>query len=102
MVLPRRIDRCFLTSLLEWLVKTRGRMVKHARYYWTVLAEGHLSRRLFGSMLIDCGAAPAGRVVNRERHRMERLEVFQRGQVLALRLGWTRQTDQPRSMQRPK
>ena len=34
----------------------------------------------------DRGAAPAGRVVNRERHRMERLEVLQRGQVLAVRL----------------
>ena len=26
-------------------------LVKHARYYWLLLAEGHLSRRLFGSML---------------------------------------------------
>jgi len=33
------------------LVKTGGRLVKHARYYWLLLAEGHLSRRLFGSML---------------------------------------------------
>jgi hypothetical protein len=33
---------------------------------------------------------------------MERLEVLQRGQVLAVRLGGTRQTDQPRSMERPK
>jgi len=33
------------------LVKTGGRLVKHARYYSLLLAEGHLSRRLFGSML---------------------------------------------------
>jgi hypothetical protein len=33
------------------LVKTGGRLVKHARYYWLLLAEGHLSRRLFASML---------------------------------------------------
>jgi hypothetical protein len=25
--------------------------MKHARYYWLLLAEGHLTRRLFGSML---------------------------------------------------
>jgi len=24
-----------------------GRLVKHARYYWLLLAEGHLMRRLF-------------------------------------------------------
>ena len=28
-----------------------GRLVKRARYYWMLLAEGHLNRRLFGSML---------------------------------------------------
>ncbi len=39
-----------LTSLQQRLVKTRGRLVKHARYYWLLLAEGHLTRRLFGAM----------------------------------------------------
>ncbi len=33
------------------LVKTGGRLVKHARYYWLLLAESHLTRGLFGSML---------------------------------------------------
>jgi hypothetical protein len=33
------------------LVKTGGRQVKHARYYWLLLAEGHLYQRLFGKML---------------------------------------------------
>lgn len=28
-----------------------GRLVKHASYYWLLLAEGHLPRRLFGDML---------------------------------------------------
>jgi hypothetical protein len=28
-----------------------GRLVKHARYYWLLLAEGHLNRRRFGAML---------------------------------------------------
>jgi hypothetical protein len=32
-------------------VKTGGRLVKHARYYWLLLAEGHLNRRRFGAML---------------------------------------------------
>jgi hypothetical protein len=33
------------------LVKTGGRLIKHARYYWLLLAESHLTRRLFASML---------------------------------------------------
>ena len=33
------------------LVKTGGRLVKHARYYWLLLADGHLTRRRFGAML---------------------------------------------------
>jgi hypothetical protein len=33
------------------LVKTGGRLIKHARYYWLLLAESHLTRRLFGGML---------------------------------------------------
>jgi len=39
-----------LTSL-QPLVKTRGRTIKHARYYWLLLADGHLTRWLFGGML---------------------------------------------------
>jgi hypothetical protein len=38
-------------SLQQRLVKTGGRLVKHARYYWLLLAEGHLTRRRFGAML---------------------------------------------------
>jgi hypothetical protein len=37
--------------LQQRLVKTGGRLVKHARYYWLLLAEGHLTRGCFGSML---------------------------------------------------
>ena len=51
LVLPARIDTWSLTSLQQRLVKTGGRLVKHARYYWLLLAESHLTRRLFGSML---------------------------------------------------
>jgi hypothetical protein len=51
LVLPRRIDGWPRTSLLQWLVKTGGRLVKHAPYYWLLLPEGHLTRRRFGAML---------------------------------------------------
>ena len=44
LVLPKRIDNWSLTSLEQLLVKTRGRLVKHARYYWLLRAEGHLTR----------------------------------------------------------
>jgi hypothetical protein len=40
------------------LVKTGGRLIKHARYYWLLLAQGHLTRRLFGSMLRRITALP--------------------------------------------
>jgi hypothetical protein len=50
-VLPRKIENWSLTSLQQRLVRTGGRLVKHARYYWLMLAESHLTRRLFGSMV---------------------------------------------------
>jgi len=59
LVLPKKIENWSLTSLQQRLVKTGGRLVKHARYYWLMLAESHLTRRLFGSMVrrIDALAA---------------------------------------------
>jgi Transposase DDE domain group 1 len=51
LALPKRIENWSLTSLQQRLVKTGGRLVKHARYYWLLLAEGHLTRRRFGAML---------------------------------------------------
>jgi hypothetical protein len=62
LVLPARIDNWSLTSLQQRLVKTGGRMVKHPRYYWLLLAESHLTRRLFGSMVrrIEALPVPAG------------------------------------------
>ena len=32
--------------------------MKHARYYWLLLAESHQTRRLFGSMLRRIWALP--------------------------------------------
>ena len=55
---PARIDTWSLTSLQQRLVKTGGRLVKHARYYWLLLAESHLTRRLFASMLRRIWALP--------------------------------------------
>jgi hypothetical protein len=62
LVLPRRIEKWSLTSLQQRLVKTGGRLVKHARYYWLFLAESHLTRRLFASMVrrIEALPLPAG------------------------------------------
>src|SRR5712692_7944774 len=51
LVLPKRIDHWSLTSLQQRLVKTGGRLIKRARYYWLLLAESHLTRRLFGGMV---------------------------------------------------
>jgi Transposase DDE domain group 1 len=51
LALPKKIENWSLTSLQQRLVKTGGRLVKHARYYWLLLAESHLTRRLFASML---------------------------------------------------
>jgi hypothetical protein len=59
LVLPKRIDHWSLTSLQQRLVKTGGRLIKHARYYWLLLAESHLTRRLFGGMLRRIAALPS-------------------------------------------
>ena len=62
LVLPKRTDNWSLTSLQQRLVKTGGWLLKHARYYWLLLAESHLTRRLFGRMLqrIAGLSVPAG------------------------------------------
>jgi hypothetical protein len=39
-------------------VKTGGRLIKHARYFWLLLAEGHLTQRLFGAMVRRIWAVP--------------------------------------------
>jgi hypothetical protein len=59
LVLPARIGNWSLTSLQQRLVKTGGRLIEHARYYWLLLAESHLTRRLFAGMLRKIAALPA-------------------------------------------
>ena len=46
LALPKAIGNWSLTSLQQRLVKTGGRLVKHARYYCLLLAESGLTRRL--------------------------------------------------------
>ena len=62
LALPHRISNWSLTSLQQRLVKTGGRLIKHARYYRLLLAESHLTRRLFGSILLRIAGLshPAG------------------------------------------
>jgi len=59
LALPARIDSWSLTSLQQRLVKTGGRLIKHARYYWLLLAESHLTRRLFAGMLRQIATLPS-------------------------------------------
>src|ERR1700733_3658512 len=60
LVLPKRIDAWSLTSLQQRIVKTGGRLIKHARYYWLLLGEGHLPRRPFDQMRRRIYAVPSG------------------------------------------
>jgi hypothetical protein len=55
---PKQIGNWSLTSVQQRLVKTGGRLIKHAGYYWLLLAEGHLTRGYSGSMLRRIAALP--------------------------------------------
>ncbi len=59
LVLPKKIGHWSLTILQQRLVKTGGRLTKHARYDWLMLAESHLTRRLFASMLCRIAGLPS-------------------------------------------
>jgi len=85
--LPKKIGNWSLTSLQQRLVKTGGRLVKHARYYWLLLAEGQLTRERFGSMLRRIAVLPLPNgVANQDRQRIGRSEVIQWGEVSAAKL----------------
>jgi hypothetical protein len=57
-----RADRKWSLTSLQRLVKTSGRLIQHARYYWLLVAESHLTRRLFAGILqkIMMLPSPAG------------------------------------------
>jgi Transposase DDE domain group 1 len=59
LALPREVGNWSLTSLQQRLVKTGRRLIKHARYYCLLLAQSHLTRRLFGGMLGKVAALPS-------------------------------------------
>jgi hypothetical protein len=59
LALPAPIGKWSLTSLQQRLVKTGGRLIQPARYYWLLLAESHLTRRLFAGMLRKVAALPS-------------------------------------------
>jgi hypothetical protein len=63
-----------LDERLGLLVNTGGRLIKHARYYWLVLAESHLTRRLcaslvrrIGALAVAAGEATAGKQTGRRK-----------------------------------
>lgn len=58
LVLPKGIGNWLLTSVQQRLMKTGSRLIKHARSYWLLLAESHLTRRLFGAMARRIVALP--------------------------------------------
>jgi hypothetical protein len=59
LTLPTRVATWSLTSLQRRLVKTGGQLIKHARYYWLLLAESHLTWRLFAEMLAKIAMLPS-------------------------------------------
>jgi len=56
---PTPIGKWSLTNLQQRLVKTGGRLIKHARYYWLLLAQSHLTRRSFGGMMRGTATPPS-------------------------------------------
>jgi len=50
LALLHRISNWSLTSLQQRLVKTGGQRINYACYYWLLLVESHLTRRLFEGM----------------------------------------------------
>jgi DDE family transposase len=58
LALPTRVATWSLTSLQQRLVKTGGQLIQHARYY-LMLAESHLTRRLFAGMLTKIAMLPS-------------------------------------------
>jgi hypothetical protein len=58
LVLPQRIGNWSLGTFEQRLLKAGGRVVKRARYYWLLLAEGDLRRRMFGAIPRSVVALP--------------------------------------------
>jgi hypothetical protein len=59
LALPAQIGKWPLTSLQQRLVKTGGRLIKHAPWHWLLLAESDRTPRLFGGMLRKIATLPS-------------------------------------------
>lgn len=51
-------DRELVADEFAAAVGQDGRLIKRARYFWLLLTEGHLTRRLFGAMVRRIAALP--------------------------------------------
>ena len=93
LVLPKRIENWSLTSLQQRLVKTGGRLIKHARYYWLLLAEGHLKRqRIEASKVIQGEQVSAARQVKSDKQG-EQVSGTAKRAALATQLGQGAEVD---------
>ncbi len=71
LALPKRIENWSLTSLQQRLVKTGGRLVKHARYYWLLVGgEPSDEAAVWEYGAADRGAARGKRVQDSSKVRM--------------------------------
>jgi hypothetical protein len=87
LLLPQKISNWSLTSLQQ-------RLVKHARCYWLLLAEGHPNRRLVGSLLGLIVALPQrGGWENIREGNLAARKSFG-GTSVTRGAGWRRETDQ--------
>jgi hypothetical protein len=93
---PRRIKNWSLTNLQQWLVKTGRPPVKPARYHWLLLAEGHLNRRLFGTLLGLIVALPQRGDWENIREGNLAAQKSSRGKSATSKAGWRWETDQTR------
>ncbi|HWY21861.1 MAG TPA: hypothetical protein VNX26_11625 [Candidatus Acidoferrum sp.] len=87
--LPYGIENLSLTSLQQRLVKTGGRLVKHARYYWVMLAEGHLTKWSFGSTLSRLAGAAGTEKSIQSQQGTERFLTKPNGEAVASSWGLT-------------
>jgi len=61
--------------------ENRRRLIKHAQYYWLLLAESHLTRRLLGHAAKDYGAPITSRIGERRPKQFSVLSETGEGKV---------------------
>ena len=83
LVLPRCIESWSLTSLQQRLVKAGGRLVKHSRYYWLLLAERPDAAAVRGDAPADLGAPGANRLTDNGGRRPSRAKNWHNARELS-------------------